>query len=83
MIWDIGASLIPLWKHYITYTQGLIFVIDSSDTEGITKAKHEFQKILANEDVRKSAILILANKSDIAQMKLEDITRILELHKLK
>jgi GTPase SAR1 family protein len=77
LIWDIGASLIPLWKYYITYTQGLIFVVDSSDKEGIIKAKHEFQNILANEDVRKSVILILANKSDIAQMKIEDITQIL------
>jgi hypothetical protein len=36
-----------------------------------------------NEHLQNSAILILANKSDIAEMKIEEITQSLDLQKIK
>ena len=36
-VWDVGGQdkIRPLWKHYYENTQGLIFVIDSSDRDRI------------------------------------------------
>ena len=36
-VWDVGGQdkLRPLWRHYYENTQGLIFVIDSSDRDRI------------------------------------------------
>lgn len=32
-VWDVGGQdkIRPLWRHYYTGTQGLIFVVDSAD----------------------------------------------------
>ena len=40
-MWDIGGQdrLRPLWKHYFAGTHGVIFVVDSNDTERIPKAR--------------------------------------------
>ncbi len=58
-----------LWRHYYANTQGLIFVIDSSDNttdeDGklrIEIAKEELNKMLDEEELKDAAILILANK---------------------
>ncbi len=58
-----------LWRHYYANTQGLIFVIDSSDNttdeDGklrIEIAKEELHKMLDEEELKDAAILILANK---------------------
>ncbi|KAI3980548.1 hypothetical protein MKX01_025113 [Papaver californicum] len=34
-VWDVGGQdkIRPLWRHYFQNTQGLIFVIDSNDSE--------------------------------------------------
>jgi ADP-ribosylation factor 6 len=52
----------PLWRHYYTGTQGLIFVIDSSDTDRIDEAKQEFHKIINDREMVDAVILIFANK---------------------
>ncbi|GJN21942.1 hypothetical protein PR202_gb09466 [Eleusine coracana subsp. coracana] len=45
-VWDVGGQekLRPLWRHYFTNTDGLIYVVDSLDRERIGKARAEFQK---------------------------------------
>merc|ERR1712083_1252095 len=37
--WDVGGqdSIRPLWRHYYTGTQGLIYVVDSNDINRIRK----------------------------------------------
>ncbi len=71
VVWDIGGQkkLRMLWRHYYTNTQGLIFVIDSSDNTTdednklrIEIAKEELHRMLDEEDLKDAAILILANK---------------------
>jgi ADP-ribosylation factor protein 1 len=44
-VWDVGGQekLRPLWRHYFNNTDGLIYVVDSSDKERIDKARDEFQ----------------------------------------
>jgi small GTP-binding protein len=36
-VWDVGGQdkIRPLWRHYYQNTQGLIFVVDSNDSDRI------------------------------------------------
>ncbi|KAJ7209361.1 hypothetical protein O6H91_Y480600 [Diphasiastrum complanatum] len=66
-VWDVGGQekLRPLWKHYFTNTDGLIYVVDSLDRDRISKAKNEFQAIVSDPLMRNCAILVFANKQDM------------------
>ena len=45
---DVGGqdSIRPLWRHYFTGSQALIYVVDSHDRARIDKAKLEFDRIV-------------------------------------
>merc|ERR1712224_524390 len=47
-VWDIGGQdkIRKLWSHYYQGTDGLIFVIDSSDHDRIEVAREELMKML-------------------------------------
>ncbi|XP_042371659.1 ADP-ribosylation factor 1-like, partial [Plectropomus leopardus] len=47
-VWDVGGQTIirPLWRHYYTNTQGLIFVVDSNDPERIKEAADELHRMV-------------------------------------
>lgn len=66
-VWDVGGQekLRPLWKHYFSTTDGLIYVVDSLDRERIRKATAEFQAIVNDPLMRNSIILVFANKQDM------------------
>lgn len=81
-IWDVGGQdkIRPLWRHYYTGTQGLIFVIDSSDRERMEEAKQELYRIAIDRGMSEVPILIFANKQDMPNaMKPEEVERRLEL----
>lgn len=65
--WDPGGQeqLRPLWRHYFSRTDGLIYVVDSVDRNPIEEANAEFQAVISNPLMRKSAILVFANKQDV------------------
>jgi signal recognition particle receptor subunit beta len=46
-------------------TQGLIFVIDSSDRDRIEEAKQELHRIINDREMKDSLLLVFANKQDI------------------
>jgi signal recognition particle receptor subunit beta len=46
-------------------TQGLIFVIDSSDRDRIPEAKTELHRIINDREMKESLLLVFANKQDI------------------
>jgi GTPase SAR1 family protein len=48
-----------------TGTQGLIFVIDSSDRARIDEAKQELHRIINDREMKDSLLLVFANKQDI------------------
>jgi ADP-ribosylation factor-like protein 6 len=56
-----------LWGNYYRTTNGIIFVIDSSDKARILIAREEVQQLLAHPDIssRNIPILFFANKMDI------------------
>ena len=66
-IWDIGGQdrLRPLWRHYFHNTQGLIFVIDCNDTSRIQIAAEELHKLLEEDELSQSILLVYANKQDL------------------
>ena len=55
----------PLWKHYYTGTQGLVFVVDSQDRERIDEAKRELHGILSDREMKDCLLLVFANKQDL------------------
>ncbi|CAJ2650846.1 unnamed protein product [Trifolium pratense] len=67
IVWDVGGQekLRPLWRHYFSNTDGLIYVVDSLDRERISQAKQEFQAIINDPFMLNSVILVFANKQDL------------------
>ena len=66
-VWDVGGQdkIRPLWRHYYTGTNGVIFVVDSNDRERIGEAKEELMAVLSSDELRDACLLVLANKSDL------------------
>jgi len=60
-----------LWHHYCQNSQGVIFVVDSTDEERMPEARDELHRIMEEESLRGTVLLVLANK----QGKLEDVGR--------
>lgn len=64
---DVGGQdkIRPLWRHYYTGTQGLIFVVDCADRDRIDEARQELHRIINDREMREAIILIFANKQDL------------------
>ncbi|XP_071378986.1 uncharacterized protein, partial [Centroberyx affinis] len=81
-VWDVGGQTIirPLWRHYYTNTQGVIFVLDSNDPERMKDASDELHMMLEEDELRGVSLLVLANKQDLPRaMSVSDITKALGL----
>ena len=66
---DVGGQdkIRPLWRHYYTGTQGLIFVVDCADRERIDEARQELHRIANDREMKDAVVLIFANKQDLPQ----------------
>ena len=66
-VWDVGGQdkIRPLWRHYYTGTQGLVFVVDSQDRERIDEARQELHRILSDREMKECLLLVFANKQDL------------------
>ncbi|KAK7741968.1 ADP-ribosylation factor, Arf Arf6 [Diatrype stigma] len=85
-VWDVGGQdkIRPLWRHYFSGTQGLIFVIDSSDEKRMDEARQELHRIINDREMKDSLLLVFANKQDIKDaLNPQQVTEALELNKLK
>lgn len=85
-VWDVGGQdkIRPLWRHYFSGTQGLIFVIDSSDRDRIEEARQELHRIINDREMKDSLLLVFANKQDISgAMSPQEVTDSLNLSSLK
>ena len=67
---------------YLKETDGIVFVIDASDTENYKKAKNELHQLNNFPETYHLPLLILLNKTDLNTPKIELILKELELHKL-
>jgi len=85
-VWDIGGQdkIRKLWRHYYLGTNGVIFVVDSSDRERIEDAREELFKLLGDDEMRDAVLLVLANKQDLPNaMSGTEISEKLGLHDLR
>ncbi|KAL0174781.1 hypothetical protein M9458_030749, partial [Cirrhinus mrigala] len=83
--WDVGGQekLRPLWKSYTRGTDGIVFVVDSLDTERMEEAKTELYKITRSSENQGVPVLIIANKQDLRQaLSLSQIETMLALNEL-
>lgn len=65
-VWDIGGqrAIRTYWDNYYKDTDGLVFVVDSSDDERLTETTDVFKQLLAEPLLSKVPILVFANKQD-------------------
>jgi ADP-ribosylation factor protein 1 len=85
-VWDVGGQdkIRPLWRHYYQNTQGLIFVVDSNDTQRIDNARDELHRMLNEDELRDAVLLVFANKQDLPNaMSAAEMTDKLGLHSLR
>ena len=82
---DVGGQdkIRPLWRHYYTGTQGLIFVVDCADRDRIDEARQELHRIINDREMRDAIILIFANKQDLPEGKIRALSPPPQLPKLK
>lgn len=66
-VWDVGGQekIRQLWRFYFDNVEGLIFVVDCSDTERVKSAADELSSILQEPALRDTALLVFANKQDL------------------
>jgi ADP-ribosylation factor 1/2 len=86
VLWDVGGrdKIRPLYKHYFKDTKALVFVIDSNDRERIHEAQEELFKILSEDELKESTVLILANKKDLDNaLSIEEIKEKLKFDEIK
>ncbi|KAF2689262.1 ARF/SAR superfamily [Lentithecium fluviatile CBS 122367] len=84
-VWDVGGQdkIRPLWRHYFSGTQGLIFVIDSSDRDRIDEARTELARIIQDREMKDALLLVFANKQDLGSaMRPKEVSDKLQLEKI-
>ncbi|KAM9831792.1 ADP-ribosylation factor-like protein 4D [Neosynchiropus ocellatus] len=84
-VWDVGGQekLRPLWKSYTRRTDGIVFVVDSTELERMEEAKVELHKITRTSENQGVPVLILANKQDLdSALALSEMEKLLSVHEL-
>ena len=66
-VWDIGGqkAIRPYWKNYYENTDGLVYVVDSSDELRLAECSEELQQLLVEENLQNVPLLVFANKQDL------------------
>ena len=67
-VWDIGGQkkIRDLWRYYYESTDGLIFVVDSTDSDRFDEASEELFDMLKDEAMRNVPVVVIANKQDLS-----------------
>lgn len=85
-VWDIGGqkAIRPYWKNYYENTDGLVYVVDSSDEVRLKECTEELQSLLAEDNLRNVPLLVFANKQDLQfALDAEEIMNTLTLMEIK
>ncbi|XP_064417369.1 ADP-ribosylation factor-like protein 1 [Latimeria chalumnae] len=66
-VWDLGGqtSIRPYWRCYYSNTDAIIYVVDSCDKDRIGISKSELVAMLEEEELKKSILVVFANKQDM------------------
>lgn len=85
-IWDVGGqrSLRSFWKNYYESTDGLVWVVDSSDIERLHECATILHQLVHEERLKGASLLIFANKQDLeGSLSSTEIAQILMLERIK
>lgn len=66
-VWDCGGQerIRPLWRHYFTGTDALIYVVDLSDLERLEESRKELMRAISDKELENCLLVVLANKQDV------------------
>ena len=66
-VWDCGGQerIRPLWRHYFTGTNALIYVVDSSDHDRLDESRKELLRVISDKELSNCLLIVLANKQDM------------------
>lgn len=66
-MWDIGGqtTIRSYWRNYFEQTDGVVWVVDSSDKLRLQDCKEELHNLLKQDKLAGSTLLVLCNKQDI------------------
>ena len=84
-IWDVGGqqTIRSYWRNYYEQTDGLIFVIDTTDPARLTEVRTELHALLTQERLAGASLLVMANKQDVVgAVGLGEVSGVLEVEKL-
>jgi ADP-ribosylation factor-like protein 2 len=84
-VWDVGGqtTIRSYWRNYFEQTDGLIWVVDSSDKMRLADCKKELHNLLKQEKLMGATLLIFCNKQDIeGALNMEEIKEYLALEDL-
>ena len=84
-LWDLGGAKETrgFWRFYYEGSQGVIWVMDSSDRARIEEAREDLHRLLTEHELWDSPLLVMANKQDDPRaMQPREITEKLQLYSL-
>jgi Arf/Sar family protein len=84
-VWDCGGQerIRPLWRHYFTGTNALIYVVDSSDHTRLEESKTELLRVISDKELSGCLLIVLANKQDVpGAIKPKELIDRFDLHNL-
>jgi ADP-ribosylation factor-like protein 3 len=64
-VWDIGGqkAIRPYWKNYYENTDGLVYVVDSSDEVRLKECTEELQSLLAEEILNTLSLMEIKDRT--------------------
>jgi len=85
-MWDVGGqkAIRKYWPHYYDEVDVLIYVVDAADKRRLEETGMELQQLLSEEKLANVALLVFANKMDLATaMPAAEISTHLTLHTIR
>lgn len=85
-VWDVSSrgKIRPLWRHYYPNTQGIVYVVDSTDRDRMTEAKEVLHDILSEDELNGVPVAIALNKRDLKNcMTKEEMEEMLDLSEIQ
>ena len=85
-VWDVGGqkSIRGFWRNYFDTTDGLIWVVDSSDRERLGICRDELVSLLKEDRLAGASLLIVANKQDVpGSLTPSEVARFLDFDSIK
>lgn len=80
--WDVGGqkTIRAYWRNYFEKTDGIIWVVDSTDVPRLNETREELHSLLKQEKLIGASLLILCNKQDIeGALSMEQIKEVLDM----